>query len=44
MLYLILVCFIALLVVGPSYWVKHTMEKDSEPADRYSFTGAQLAR
>ena len=44
MLYLILVCFIALLVVGPSYWVKHTMEKYSEPADRYSFTGAQLAR
>ncbi|SOD41518.1 zinc metallopeptidase [Nitrosovibrio sp. Nv4] len=44
MIYLILVCFIVLLVVGPSYWVKHTMEKYSEPADRYSFTGAQLAR
>ncbi|SEO44000.1 zinc metallopeptidase [Nitrosovibrio sp. Nv6] len=44
MIYLILVCFIVLLVVGPSYWVKHTMEKYSEPSDRYSFTGAQLAR
>ena len=44
MLYLILICLIVLVVVGPSYWVKHTMEKYSEPADRYSFTGAQLAR
>ena len=44
MLYLILICFIVLLVVGPSFWVRHTMEKYSEPADRYSFTGAQLAR
>ena len=44
MFYLVLICLILLLVVGPSYWVKHTMEKYSEPADRYSFTGAQLAR
>jgi uncharacterized protein len=44
MFYLILICFIVLLIVGPSYWVKHTMEKYSEPANRYSFTGAQLAR
>ena len=44
MLYLVLICLILLLVVGPSYWVKHTMEKYSEPSDRYSFTGAQLAR
>lgn len=44
MLYLILIGFIVLLVVGPSYWVKHTMKKYSEPADRYSLTGAQLAR
>ena len=44
MFYLILICFIVLLIVGLSYWVKHTMEKYSEPADRYSFTGAQLAR
>jgi Zn-dependent membrane protease YugP len=44
MLYLILVCLIVLLIVGPSWWVKHTMEKYSEPANRYSFSGAQLAR
>ncbi|MBN9125538.1 MAG: peptidase [Nitrosospira sp. 56-18] len=44
MLYLILACFIALLIIGPSYWIRHTMEKYSEPADRYAFTGAQLAR
>ncbi|SCY55432.1 zinc metallopeptidase [Nitrosospira sp. Nsp13] len=44
MLYLVLICLILLIVIGPSYWVKHTMEKYSEPADRYSFTGAQLAR
>ena len=44
MFYLLLICFIVLLVVGPSVWVKHTMEKYSEPTDRYSFTGAQLAR
>ena len=44
MLYLILICFVVLLIVGPSYWVKHTMEKYSEPANRYSFTGSQLAR
>ena len=44
MLYLILICFVVLLIAGPSYWVKHTMEKYSEPANRYSFTGSQLAR
>jgi uncharacterized protein len=44
MLYLILIGLIFFLIVGPSYWVKHTMEKYSEPPDRYSFTGAQLAR
>ena len=44
MLYLILIGFAALLIIGPSWWVKHTMEKYSEPANRYSFTGSQLAR
>jgi hypothetical protein len=44
MLYLILICFVALLIIGPSWWVKHTMDKYSEPANRYSFTGGQLAR
>jgi Zn-dependent membrane protease YugP len=44
MLYLILICFVVFLIVGPSLWVKHTMDKYSEPANRYSFTGSQLAR
>jgi Zn-dependent membrane protease YugP len=44
MLYLIFICLVVLLIVGPSYWVKHTMDKYSEPANRYSFSGAQLAR
>lgn len=44
MLYLILVIVIAALIVGPSYWVKHTLEKYSHPEDRYPGTGAELAR
>ncbi|QOJ22392.1 MAG: zinc metallopeptidase [Gammaproteobacteria bacterium] len=44
MLYLILVIVIAALIVGPSYWVKHTLEKYSHPDDRYPGTGAELAR
>ncbi|MDV6343068.1 zinc metallopeptidase [Nitrosomonas sp. Is37] len=44
MFYLILIILLVVLVVGPSYWVKHIMEKYSQPDDRYSGTGAQLAR
>lgn len=44
MLYLILVIVIAALIVGPSYWVKHTLEKYSNPDDRYPGTGGELAR
>ena len=44
MLYLILVILIATLIVGPSYWVKHTLKKYSYPEDRYPGTGAELAR
>ncbi|MCG7756670.1 MAG: zinc metallopeptidase [Nitrosomonas sp.] len=44
MLYLILVIVIAALIVGPSYWVKHTLAKYSHPEDRYPGTGAELAR
>ena len=44
MLYLILVIVIAVLIVGPSYWVKHTLAKYSQPEDRYPGTGAELAR
>lgn len=44
MVYLILVIVIAVLMVGPSYWVKHTLAKYSHPEDRYPGTGAELAR
>ncbi len=44
MFYLILIIFIVALIVGPSYWVKHTLKKYSYPEDRYPGTGAELAR
>lgn len=44
MFYLILVIVIAIIVVGPSYWVKYTLRKYSYPEDRYPGTGAELAR
>ncbi|SDG93051.1 zinc metallopeptidase [Nitrosomonas sp. Nm132] len=44
MFYLILIILLVVLVVGPSYWVKHIMEKYSQPDDRYAATGAELAR
>lgn len=44
MLYLIITIAIALLIFGPSYWVKHTLEKYSHPEDRYPSTGGELAR
>lgn len=44
MLYLILMIAIIVLILGPSYWVKHTLEKYSHPADRYPGTGSELAR
>ncbi len=44
MFYIILMIFIILLIVGPSYWVKHTLAKYSYPEDRYPGTGGELAR
>jgi Zn-dependent membrane protease YugP len=44
MFYLILVILIVALIIGPSYWVKHTLKKYSYPEDRYPGTGAELAR
>lgn len=44
MFYIILIILVAVLVVGPSYWVKHTLEKYSYPEDRYPGTGGELAR
>ena len=44
MLYLIFVIVMTALIVGPSYWVKHTLKKYSYPEDRYPGTGGELAR
>ncbi len=44
MFYLLIIIAIIALIFGPSYWVKHTLEKYSHPQDRYPGTGAELAR
>ncbi|MDH5479701.1 MAG: zinc metallopeptidase [Nitrosomonas sp.] len=44
MIYLLFVITIVALIFGPSYWVKHTLEKYSYPQDRYPGTGGELAR
>lgn len=44
MFYLILIIAIAVLIFGPSYWVKYTLNKYSHPEDRYPGTGGELAR
>lgn len=44
MFYLILMIVIIVLILGPSYWVKHTLAKYSHPEDRYPGTGGELAR
>jgi len=43
-LLIILIPLILLVTYGPSWWVRRTMEKYSEPADRYDGTGSELAR
>ena len=44
MFYLVLVIALTVLILGPSYWVKHTLRKYSSPEDRYPGTGGELAR
>ena len=44
MFYLVLMITIIALVLGPAYWVKHTLAKYSHPEDRYPGTGGELAR
>ena len=44
MFYLILILIVLAAIIGPSYWVKHTLEKYSYPEDRYPGTGGELAR
>ena len=44
-MYLLVFGLIVLTIVfGPGIWVQRVLAKYSEPADRYSGTGAQLAR
>ncbi len=38
------ILLILVLVFGPGIWVKRVLARYSEPADRYSGTGAELAR
>lgn len=44
MIYFVLIVLLLTMIIGPSYWVKHTMAKYREPNDRYPHDGAQLAR
>lgn len=41
---ILLLLLIAALIFGPSWWVRRTLAKYAEPADRYQGTGAELAR
>lgn len=41
---LIIILALLALIAGPGLWVKRVMQRYSEPADRYSFTGGELAR
>ena len=40
----VFILLVLLLVFGPGIWVKRVLARYSEPANRYSGTGAQLAR
>ena len=40
----IVLLLIVAIVFGPGLWVRHVLDRYSEPADRYAGTGAQLAR
>jgi len=43
-IYLILIAVVLIAVFGPGIWVQRVLAKYSEPNDRYSTTGAGLAR
>ena len=44
MAYLVLIVLLLALVFLPGLWVRHVLERYSEPADRYAGSGAELAR
>ena len=41
---LIIILALLALIAGPGLWVKKVMQRYSEPADRYPFTGGEVAR
>ena len=41
---IVVLLLIAILIFGPGLWVRRVLERYSAPEDRYSGTGAQLAR
>ncbi len=41
---LIIILALLALIAGPGLWVKRVMRRYSEPADRYPFTGGEVAR
>jgi Zn-dependent membrane protease YugP len=41
---IVLLLLVVIIVFGPGLWVQRILERYSHPADRYSGTGAQLAR
>ncbi len=43
-LLILLIPLIFLVTYGPGWWVRRTMQKYSQPADRYQGTGGELAR
>lgn len=44
MIYVVLIVILVFVILGPSVWVQRVLKKYSEPQDRYSGTGAALAR
>jgi Zn-dependent membrane protease YugP len=42
--FVVMIVLLLALVFGPGLWVRRVMERYSDPPDRYSGTGAQLAR
>jgi len=43
-LLILLIPLVFLVTYGPGWWVRRTLQKYSEPADRYQGTGGELAR
>jgi Zn-dependent membrane protease YugP len=44
MAYLLLIAFVLAALLGPGIWVQHVLKKYEQPENRYTGTGASLAR